>query len=111
MSANRPVGLISGNIVRVDPIQHRQPRFRSVSLANRRGKPSSRAKRWGDAVQLFVEQHDRSPLGPPAARSLSMHRLNRALELKPPPAAPTRPFARTCFAPLVQSHLPLPSTP
>ena len=41
--ANRPVGLITGDIVRVDPIQRRQPRFRSVRFANRRGVSSSRA--------------------------------------------------------------------
>src|SRR6266853_6305280 len=107
MSANRPIGLISGNIVRVDPIQYRLPRFRSVSFANRRGKPSSRAKRRGDADQLFVEQHDRSPLGPAAARSLSMHRLNRGLELKPADAAATRRFGEMCFRLFDQWQRPL----
>src|ERR1700737_561458 len=97
MSANCPVGLISGDIVRGDPGQPRQPRFRSVSFANRRGVSSSRAKRRGDADQLFVEQHDRSPLGPAAVRPLSVYRLNRGLQLKASGAIATRRFGKMAF--------------
>src|ERR1700737_4794053 len=97
MSANCPVGLISGDIVRGDPGQPRQPRFRSVSFANRRGVSSSRAKRRGDADELFVEQHDRNPLGPAAARPLSVYRLNRGLELKAAAVTATGRFAEMEF--------------
>src|SRR5258708_2035617 len=97
MSANRPVGLISGHSVQVNSIQYCQSCFRSVSFANRRRVSSSRAKRRGDADQLFVEQHDRSPLGPAAARPLSVYRLNRGLELKPAAVTVTSRFGEMAF--------------
>jgi hypothetical protein len=92
VGANCPVGLKSGDIVRVDPIQYRQSCVRSVRFADRRCVPGPRAEGWGNADNLFVKQHNRCPLGPAAARSLSMHRLNRGLELKPAGAAATRRF-------------------
>jgi hypothetical protein len=70
MSANCPVGLITGDMVRVDPIEYRQPCFRSLHFGYCRGISSSGAERRRYPDQLFVEQHDRNPLGPAAARRL-----------------------------------------
>src|ERR1700676_4901384 len=107
MSANCPVGLINGDIVRVDPIQYRQSSFRSARFANRRGVSSARAERRGDAEQLFVEQHDRSPLDPATARPLSMYRLNRGLELKTAGVMATRRFGGMAFRLFDQGQRPL----
>ena len=97
MSADRPIGLITGDSVQVDPIECRPPCFRSVRLTNRRGVSGSCAERRGYSDQLFVEQHDRNPLGPAAARSLSVYRLNRGLELKPAGATAARCFGEMAF--------------
>src|SRR5580692_7587181 len=107
MSANCPVGLISGDVLWVDPIQHRQSRFRSIRFSDRRGVSSSRAERRGYADQLFVEQHDRSPLGPAAARPLRVYRLNRGLELKPASATAIRRLGEMAFCFFDQWHRPL----
>ena len=66
--------------------------FFSSIFGNRGGISCARAERWGNADQLFVEEHDRGPLGPASARPLSVDRLNRGLELKPASAAPARRF-------------------
>src|SRR5260370_40812153 len=97
MSANSPVGLIRGEMDRYVPIQPRQPRLRSVSFANRRGVSSSRAKRRGDADELFVEQHDRSPLGAAAARPLSVYWLHRCPASNASGATATQCFAEMVF--------------
>ena len=56
VSASRPVGLITGDGFRVEPIQYRQPRFRSNGFRNCRGISSSCDERRRYADQLFVEQ-------------------------------------------------------
>ena len=82
VSANCPVRLISGDIVRVDPIQHRQPRFGSICFGHCRGVSGLRAERRRYADQLFIKPYDRFPLNPAAARPLGMYRLNRGFKLK-----------------------------
>ena len=52
-------------------------------------------RRYAD--QLFVEEHDRTPLSPTTARPLSMYRLNRGLELKAAAAAATRRVGEMAF--------------
>src|SRR5271169_3634353 len=97
MSANCPVGLISGDRGRVDSIQYRQSCFRSLRFGYRRGVSGLRAERRGYTDQPFVEQHDRIPLGVAAARPLGMYRLNCGLELKPARATATRCFGEVAF--------------
>jgi hypothetical protein len=97
VSAHRPVGLIARDGSEIDRAQYRQPRFRSLRFSYCRGVSSSRAERRGYADQLFVEQHDRNPLGPAAARPLRVYRLNRGFELKPAGATATRCFGEMAF--------------
>src|SRR5580704_14893925 len=107
MSADRPVGLISGNGVQVNSIQYRQPCFRAVRFADCRSVSSSRAERRRYADQLFIEQHDRTPLGPAAACPLSVYRLNRGLKLKPASATETRCLGEMAFRFFDQWQRPL----
>src|SRR5262245_48653284 len=108
MSANRPVGLIARDVSRVDRIQHRQPRFGPTSFGNRRGISSTRAQRRGYADELFVEQHDRGPLGPAAARPLRVYRLNSGLELKAAGTTKPRCLGKVTFRLFDQWKRPLP---
>ena len=100
MSANRPIRLIARDGSKVDRVQHRQPRFGSVCFGDSRRVSSSRAEGRRYADELFVEQHDCSPLGPAglaAAGPLSMHRLNCGFELKPPGAIVLRRLGELAF--------------
>src|SRR5260370_37830987 len=97
VSANCPVGLITGDSVQVDPIEYRQPCFRSTRFGDRSGVSNPRAERRRYADQLLVEQHDCIPLSPAAARPLSVDRLNRGLELKPAGATATRCLGEMAF--------------
>ena len=82
MSANRPVGLISGDDSGVNRIQCRQPGFWSTPFGNGRRVSSSRAEGRRNPDELLVEPDDGKPLGPAAVRPLSVYRLNCGFELK-----------------------------
>src|SRR5215472_3981630 len=108
MSANRPVGLICRDVSRLDRIQYRQPRFGPAGFGNGRGVSSTRAQCWGDADELFVEQHDRSPLGPAGARPLRVYRLNCGFELKSAGTTLLRRLGKVTFRLFDQWKRPLP---
>src|ERR1700733_899824 len=99
MRANRPIGLIDRDLIPIDPIHDRESCFRSVRFADGGGVSGSRAERRRYPEQLFVEQSDRSPLGPAAACPLSVYRLDRGLELKAAGATVPRRFGQMalCF--------------
>jgi hypothetical protein len=97
VSANRPVGLIREDCVLVDCVQHRETFFRAVRFASRSCVSGSRAERGRYAKQLLVEQRDRAPLRPTAARTLRVHGLNCGLELKAARAAAFRGFGEMAF--------------
>ncbi len=59
-------------------------------------------------IELFVEEHDGIPRGPPAARPLSVHRLYGSFELKPPGATVTRCLGEMAFRLFDQGLRPLP---
>src|SRR5262249_1926705 len=108
MSANRPVRLICRDVSGLDRIQYRQPRFGPAGFGNGRGVSSARAQCGGDADELFVEQHDRSPLGPAGARPLRVYRLNCGSELKSTGTHLLRRLGKVTFRLFNQWTRPLP---
>src|ERR1700678_1663885 len=109
VSANRPVGLIGGDIVRVDPLQRYQPGFGSLRFGYGRGVSSSRAERRGYSDQLFIEHDDRVPLNSAAPRPLRRYRLSRRFKLKPAGGTATRRFAEMPFRLFNQGQRPVPA--
>jgi len=71
----------------VHRLQNGESCFGSICFRNRGGVSGLSAKGWRYPEQLFVEQHDRRPVGPASARTLSMHGLNGGFELKSADAA------------------------
>src|SRR5215469_12566942 len=108
MSANRPVGLICGDVSGLDRIQYCKPRLGPTGFGNGRGVSSAGAQRWGDADELFVEQHDRGPLGPAGARPLGVYRLNCGFELKSAGTTLLRRLGKVTFRLFDQWKRPLP---
>src|SRR5882672_77982 len=87
VSTHGPIRLVAGDIVQSDRIQNRDCLFRSVRFCNHGGVSRSSTERRRYPEQLFVEQHDRRPVGPAAARTLRMYGLNGSFELKSPDSA------------------------
>lgn len=107
MSANRPVGLISSHSVLIHRIQNGQSCFGSVGFSNRGGVSGPRAERRRYAKQLFVEEHDRRPIGPASAGTLSVYGLDGSFELKAAGAAALKSFSQITFRFLYQRKRPL----
>ena len=107
MSANCPVRLILRPSIRVNRLQNGESRFRPVRLRNRGGVSSSCAERWRYAEQLFVEQRYRCPVGPAAARTLSVRGLNCRFKLKSAGASLFERVSEIAFRLFYQRKRPL----
>src|SRR6476646_7163972 len=88
VSADSPVRLIIRDSSQIHSVENREASFGSVRFGNRSGVSRLRADRWRYPEQLFVEQHDRRPIGPAGMRPLGMYRLNCGFQLKSPRARP-----------------------
>ena len=82
MSANGPIGLISGDRFLIDSVENGQSPLGFVGLGEGGGVCRAHADGRRYEVQLFIEIGDRFPLNPAAACALGMDRLNRRIELK-----------------------------
>src|SRR5437867_12722681 len=83
MAAYGPVRLVTADRPVLDLVEEREARRGPLHLGDRRGPADPGADRGGELHQTLVEPGDRAPVGPPGARALGVHRLDRGLDLEP----------------------------
>src|SRR6185312_2360910 len=82
MRANGPVRLAGRDAVANDRIERSKPSHRAGRLGHRGGVPGARSQRRRQRDEMFVEQHDRGPVGLAVTHALAAYGLYRGLELE-----------------------------
>src|SRR5262249_26791794 len=108
VGANGPIGLIIRYGSELNFIQCCQPGTGPFRFGKGGSVSGARAQRREYTDELLIEQHDRSPLGSTAARSLRMHRLDRGFKLKAAGASLLRCLGKMAFRLFNEGKQPLP---